>query len=136
MLQEPTVQSLNILHPQYGYIFLTCIHSILVFIISWKLNLLWIQVSYFPHPFQCHDKHKYMLILPRGMIILGSLRRNCFPSWFLIPVHIIIYVAKALIWHTAPYAHIPLNTISEFIFPILENQCMISVLLLWVNSKK
>jgi len=35
-------------------------------------------------------------------------------------------VARAEIWHTAPYAHIPLNTISELIFPFLENKCMAS----------
>lgn len=50
---------------------------------------------------------------PRWMVLLPSLGRMWLPAWFLIPVHVIIYVPYFTELHTAPYAHIPLHTIPK-----------------------
>lgn len=54
------------------------------------------------------------------VVILWSLRWDRFPTWFLIPVHVIIYVARSLFSHTTPYTNIPLHAIPESLFPYLN----------------
>jgi len=58
------------------------------------------------------------------MIICRSLRRERLPFRFLIPVHIVINVARSVIKHAAPYTHIPFNTVSKFVLPFLIKICM------------
>jgi len=53
------------------------------------------------------------------MIICGSLRRERLPFRFLIPVHIVINVARSVIKNAAPYTHIPFNSFSKFVLPFL-----------------
>lgn len=54
------------------------------------------------------------------VVILWSLRWDRLPTWFLIPVHVIIYVARSLFSHTTPYTNIPLHAIPESLFPYLN----------------
>lgn len=56
------------------------------------------------------------------VVILRGLRWERFPTWFLIPVHVIIYVARSLFSYTTPYTNISLHTIPESLFPYLRNR--------------
>lgn len=56
---------------------------------------------------------------PRRMIIFSRVGSCCFPTRFLIPIHIIVYMTWCVILHTAPNAYIPLDTVPELFFPCL-----------------
>lgn len=56
---------------------------------------------------------------PRRMIVFCRVGSYCFPTRFLIPIHIIVYVTWCVILHATPNAYIPLHTIPELLFPCL-----------------
>lgn len=106
-------------HPQCGYIFFTSesIHLGLDNQLETKPSL----INLF-HVSPVHSVLTNMILKlasPRWMIICRSLRRDWLPFRFLIPVHIVINVARSVIQHAAPYTWVPFNTFSESIFPFL-----------------
>jgi hypothetical protein len=58
--------------------------------------------------------------LPRWVVILCGLWWHRFPIGFLVPVHVIVYMSRIVIFNTAPYTNITFHAIPKFLLSSLS----------------